>query len=201
MREQVDEVLQFWFGDLNEGLPVADKSALWWGGSDEVDEQITELFGLRVRQALKGELDCWKETPRGRLALVLLLDQFTRNIYRGLKEAFSGDQCALAITQESIQLGYDQALDYSERLFLYMPLEHAESLSAQNQSVTCMAALTSEVPREQRVMFESVLDFAVQHRDIIERFGRFPHRNQALARESTEEELAYLHQSHARWGQ
>ncbi|MFY0656627.1 DUF924 family protein [Neptunomonas sp.] len=201
MREQIDEVLQFWFGDLKEGFPVADKSTLWWGGSQEIDQQITELFANHVRQALQGTLDSWKETPRGRLALILLLDQFTRNIYRGSGAAFSGDVQALAITQESIQLGYDQALEFTERLFLYMPLEHAESLPAQDLSVSCMAELTAQIPVGRRGMFENVLDFAVQHRDVIKRFGRFPHRNQALERESTEEELAYLNQSHARWGQ
>jgi uncharacterized protein (DUF924 family) len=201
MREEIDEVLFYWFGELEEGFPATPKERLWWQGSEEQDRDIERLFGAQVRSALRGELMDWKKTPRGRLALVLLLDQFTRNIYRGTADAFSGDSLALELVKESLSLQHDLALEASERCFFYMPLEHSESLEDQNTCISRLEGLLAEVPKQHRHRIDNALDFAVQHRDIIQAFGRFPHRNDVLGRESTEEELAYLNQSHARWGQ
>ncbi|WP_293267157.1 DUF924 family protein [Neptunomonas sp.] len=201
MRIDIDEVLQFWFGDLENGFPLTNKDSLWWQGSAELDREIDLLFGAKVSAALRGELDGWKSTPRGKLALVILLDQFTRNIYRGMAEAFKGDDIARKIVLESLENGHDEALEISERIFFYMPLEHSESLEAQDLCIARLEGLLSEVSLKERHRVDSAIDFASQHRDMIIRFGRFPHRNQALGRESTAEELAYLHQSHNRWGQ
>ncbi|RVU32448.1 MULTISPECIES: DUF924 family protein [Neptunomonas] len=201
MREQIDEVLQFWFGDLQDGFPVADRSALWWGGGEALDQQVEALFGPQVRRALAGGLADWEETPRGRLALVILLDQFTRNIYRGSAEAFSGDEQACALVKRSLERDYDLALEVSERLFFYMPLEHSESMADQNLCVSKMEALYTCVDDANRDKVVNAVNFAKEHRDVIEQFGRFPHRNQALNRESTEKELAYLHQGQKGWGQ
>ncbi len=201
MRVEIDEILQFWFGDLVGGFPVNDREDIWWKGGAELDREIDMLFGARVNAALRGELNVWKETPRGRLALVLLLDQFTRSIYRGMAEAFKGDEIARAIVLESLGKQHDEALDFAERIFFYMPLEHTESLDMQDLCINCLDRLLLDVPLKERYRVHSVIDFASQHRDMIARFGRFPYRNHVLGRESTAEELAFLNQSHHRWGQ
>ncbi|GGO79642.1 hypothetical protein GCM10011348_14420 [Marinobacterium nitratireducens] len=201
MTEAFEEILQFWFGPLCEGFAVESKQSLWWGGQEEVDRELDELFGCRVRQAMRGELEAWSGNPRGRLALILLLDQFTRSIYRGSADAFAGDSRALDLCQRGIELGHDRGLEFAERLFFYMPLEHAESLEAQDLHIETLEELRREVPFQRRATIDNALDYAHQHRDLIVRFGRFPHRNDALERVSTPEELAYLNQSHRRWGQ
>lgn len=201
MVEQIDEILGFWFGPLKEGFPVNDRDALWWAGKAENDQLINELFSRQVKYALNGELDHWAGNPRGRLALVLLLDQFTRTIYRGTAEAFSGDQKALKLTLEGIHQGMDQALEFSERTFFYMPLEHAEDIEMQRLCISCFEGMLLETSGVYKLKVESSLDFAFQHHRQIEQFGRFPHRNDVLGRSSTPEELAFLLQSKNRWGQ
>lgn len=198
---QIEEILQFWFGAMEDGFPSTDRTALWWGASDETDQLIEELFGSSVRQALRGELNLWAESPRGRLALIILLDQFTRSLYRSSPEAFSGDERALALCWMGLGRGHDQALDFAERQFFYMPLEHAEDLEAQDQSIACFEQVLMEVPPHKKVVAQGALDFAHQHRDQIVRFGRFPHRNRILGRSSTTEELTFLNQSNHNWGQ
>lgn len=201
MVEKIDEILTFWFGPIANGFTKADKSSLWWGGSAENDSLITELFSARVQQALRGELDPWAETPRGRLALIILLDQFTRTIYRGSADAFSGDSKALKLCLEGLESGHDQALEFVERTFFYMPLEHAEDLKMQERCILKFEQMLLEVSGVHKLQVENWIDFASQHHEQIERFGRFPHRNEALGRSSTPEELAYLLQSSNRWGQ
>ncbi|WP_299177706.1 DUF924 family protein [uncultured Neptuniibacter sp.] len=201
MVEKIDEVLTFWFGQIEEGFTACDRSALWWGGSAENDRLIADLFGHKVSQALRGELDNWSETPRGRLALIILLDQFTRTIYRGTADAFAGDPHALKLCQEGRRAGHDQALEFVERTFFYMPLEHAEDLDCQVQCIDCFEQMLLEVPGGKKIQVEGWLDFAFQHQEQIQQFGRFPHRNEVLGRSSTPEELAYLLQSRNRWGQ
>ncbi|MDI3323510.1 DUF924 family protein [Pontibacterium granulatum] len=201
MNTQVEEILQFWFGEMADGFPTSDRTALWWGASDETDQLIGELFGALVRQALRGELAAWSESPRARLALIILLDQFTRSIFRSTPEAFSGDGQALALCQSGMERGHDQALEYAERQFFYMPLEHAEDLAVQDESIRCFENLLMEVPPHKKVVAQGSLDFAHQHRDQIARFGRFPHRNRVLGRDSTTEELIFLNQSNHNWGQ
>lgn len=201
MTEQIEEILQFWFGELKQGFPVTSRKSLWWFGDEAMDRQLGELFGHQVRQALWGQLDDWAGQPRGRLALIILLDQFTRSIYRGSADAFSGDFRASQLCREGIELGHDVALEGSEKLFFYMPLEHAEDLQAQNLCVSQIEAMLSVTPREQRHQIDNALDFAHEHRNLIVRFGRFPYRNKILGRSSTPEELAYLNQPHKRYGQ
>lgn len=201
MSTEVEEILQFWFGALADGFPTSDRTSLWWGASDETDQLIEELFGTQVRHALRGELNAWSDNPRGRLALIILLDQFTRSIFRSTPDAFSGDEQALALCQSGMKRGHDQALEYAERQFFYMPLEHAEDLDVQNESIRCFESLLMEVPPHKKMMAQGSLDFAHQHRDQIVRFGRFPHRNRVLERDSTTEELTFLNQSNHNWGQ
>jgi uncharacterized protein (DUF924 family) len=201
MTEKIEEVLAFWFGPINGGFTTSDRSGLWWSGNAANDQLITELFGHRVHQALRGELNEWAVSPRGRLALILLLDQFTRTIFRGSEDAFSGDEPALALTVEGLSLGHDQALEIVERTFFYMPLEHAEELVIQEKSINCFEDMLLDVSGVDKMQVENWLDFAHQHYDQIKRFGRFPHRNEILGRSSSPEELAFLLQTKTRWGQ
>jgi len=201
MTEQIEEILNFWFGRLENGFALPERKKLWWYGGDNTDKLIAELFGHQIRQAMWGQLDGWAGQPRGRLALILLLDQFTRSIYRGSPDAFAGDGMAQALCREGIDNGHDRGLEYAERLFFYMPLEHAEDLLAQNLSVARLESMLCECPKEYRYHIDNALDFAHEHRDLITRFDRFPHRNRVLGRSSTPEELAYLNQPHKRYGQ
>lgn len=201
MNEEIEDILRFWFGAIDNGFPVSDRSKLWWSGDAENDRLISELFGHQVHQALRGELDEWAVSPRGRLALIILLDQFTRTIFRGSEDAFSGDEKALALCMDGRNMGHDQALDIVERVFFYMPLEHAEQLDIQQLCLDCFEQMLFEVSGVNKIQVENWLDFAYQHYDQISRFGRFPHRNEVLGRSSTPEELAFLLQTKSRWGQ
>ena len=201
MAHQIEAILEFWFGEIRDGFTTTDRSQLWWMGSPEQDQLIRQQFGYLTEAALEGELDPWADVPRGRLALIILLDQFTRNIYRGSAKAFAGDSRALKLTKEGIELGQDRKLAYAERVFFYMPLEHAEDLDAQERCIRQFQKLVSEVPDDRQEAAQGNLDFAHQHRNVIARFGRFPHRNEALGRSSTEEEQEFLDQLSNRWGQ
>ena len=201
MTEQIEEILHFWFGTLEQGFPATDRKKLWWFGGEETDRLIAEVFGHRVRQALWGQLDDWAGQPRGRLALIILLDQFPRSIYRGSQDAFAGDKKAEELCWQGIDLGHDKALEHSEKLFFYMPLEHSEDLASQDLCIEKIEAMIGETGRELRHHIDNALDFAHEHRNLIVRFGRFPHRNAMLSRPSTPEELSYLNQPHKRYGQ
>lgn len=186
-------VIEFWFGA--EGTPEADQERLarrWFIRSDEFDAEIRRRFGALVDAALAGDLDGWAQSTRGRLALLLLLDQFPRNLYRESPVAFAGDPAAQRYALEGLTRGDDLALAPRYRPFCYLPLEHAEDLALQHRCVALFAALAADeasVPRERYQMY---LDYARRHRDVIERFGRFPHRNRILGRATTPEEQAYL---------
>jgi len=188
-------VLDFWFQDVEGSRPAPESAfARWFGKSEQTDREIADRFGEPVERALRGELDRWTESPRGRLALVILLDQFTRNLFRGTARAFSGDARALALCREGIARGDDGTLEPHQRVFLYLPLEHAEDTRAQGESVRAFETLAAAVPETLRKEFEGYLDYARRHAEVVERFGRFPHRNRALGRPSSEQELAFLRQ-------
>jgi uncharacterized protein (DUF924 family) len=185
---RADEVLAYWFGEGEEF------QKFWFGQSDETDKHIKSEFGADVEKALKGEHDEWAHTARGRLALIILLDQMTRNIFRGTPRAFAGDPKALALAKEGLDRGMDKGLGIFERLFFRMPLMHSEVLADQDACVRTMKALESECAAEHKKAVESSSDYAVRHRDIVARFGRFPHRNKIVGRESTAEETEFLKQ-------
>ena len=195
MHTQINEILGFWFGALAQGFPVKNRDILWWAAKDENDQLVAELFGLQVHQALRGELDYWAKEPMGRLALILLLDQFTRMMFRGHSDAFSGDAKALKLTLEACHQKIDQAYECSERAFLYMPLQHAEDTQMQAMSISCFEQMLVEVSGLYKLDVEKWLDFAYQNQRQIEAFGRFPQRNEVLGRSSTPEELAFLLQT------
>ncbi|ALS97860.1 DUF924 family protein [Lacimicrobium alkaliphilum] len=195
-------VLEFWFGEISGELATRDKQKMWYASSAQTDETIRQQFGGLLQQADEGELEHWAYKPRGRLALILLFDQFSRNIYRGKPEAFAFDNKALALCEQGLACGQDKQLNLVERLFFYHPLEHAEDLQAQQQSVSLFAQLMNEYPDgPQYQAASSAHRYAVEHSDIIQRFGRFPHRNKVLGRRCTDEELAYLDQGGKRFGQ
>ena len=145
-----------------------------------------------MADASDGKLDDWTATPRDQLALILVLDQFSRNIFRDTRQAFACDDKALGLTLMALEEEMDRHLRPIERIFLYLPLEHSESLEHQRRCVKLMEALEREVPEDWRATFESFTRYAVAHCDVIKRFGRFPHRNVILDRESTPEELEFL---------
>jgi uncharacterized protein (DUF924 family) len=192
-------VLFFWFGPRPyTAARIQQHARLWFGEPDapeltpQTDDLIRERYADLTLTAERGELSTWESSPRRRLALILLLDQFPRNIYRGSARAFAQDLQALSLAVSGMQFGADATLDPVERIFFYMPLMHAESLDVQDESLAAFRRLLDEAPAELRRIFDSNLKYAVAHRDVITRFGRFPHRNQALGRESTPEELEWL---------
>ncbi len=186
-------VLDFWFEDgLTHGWPSRNLGELWFGGSRGLDHEVRARFEVLVEAALWSELVDWEAKPLSRLALVILLDQFTRNIYRGSAQAFAGDHRACTLVMEGIARGMDRKLPWVGRVFFYMPLMHAEDLALQDECLRCFEALHGEAPAEIAEKVAGNLDFARQHRELIEQFGRFPYRNEALGRESTEAEREYL---------
>ena len=189
----IETVLNFWFGGETDDAAVAkEKSALWWSKNLASDDEMRQRFASLVAKAAAGELTDWQATPSGRLALILLTDQFPRNIYRDSPRAFAQDSKASAWCLDGIKREFDLKLRPIERVFFYLPLEHAESLVHQERSVKLFRELAESVSSEQRKLFDEYLDFAVRHRDIMARFGRFPHRNKTLGRESTAAEVAFL---------
>ncbi len=186
------EIREVWFeGVTSDGEP-GEASSRWFRGGDAFDRFLAERFGDAVEEALAGRLDAWAATPPGRLSLVLLLDQVTRNLFRGDGRSFAGDAAALAHAQTAIESGEDRALPAIHRYFLYMPLMHAEDLAVQEQSVACFRALAAERGPNPSAFYTGGIDWAVRHRDCIAALGRFPARNQALGRTPTPEEAAYL---------
>jgi uncharacterized protein (DUF924 family) len=182
-----EAVLGFWFGEAGE-----DRTALWFGADPKFDAEIRERFATTLEAVAAGRHEDWAQTARGRLALILVLDQFPRNMFRRSGRAFAYDEKARAVCLEGLDRGDDAGLGLVERAFFYLPLEHAEDPDLQALSVRCFTRLRDEGPPEVRPMAEAFLGYAEQHRQVIERFGRFPHRNALLGRPTTPEEQAFL---------
>ena len=191
-----EEVLSYWFPE--EDISDADQKTFgrqmqwWFGGAPEVDRQISERFGDVLEQARRGELDSWAQTPRGRLALIVVLDQFSRNIYRGSPLSYAQDEKALELAVEGIEAGMDRELTRMERIFFWMPLGHSEDPALQERSVSHQEEEMAEAPPHRKVEAEFGVSQARGARDVIARFGRHPNRNEILGRTSTPEELEYL---------
>jgi uncharacterized protein (DUF924 family) len=195
-----NDLLEHWFGSSDDDAAVARQQAeLWWGRSADTDERLATDFGRLASAAAGGVLDHWTGSPRGRLALILLLDQLPRAIHRGTPMAFAQDAKALRVAEQGLSSGADRLLRPIERVFVYLPFEHSEELAHQERSVELFGELAGSVPEAWRETFEGFLDFAVRHRDIIARFGRFPHRNEVLGRSSTPEELEFLEEPGSRF--
>jgi uncharacterized protein (DUF924 family) len=197
-----EEVLEFWFADAATSPQALERrNKVWFSGGPRFDRACSDAFAATLAAAARGGLDHWKESPRGRLALILLLDQFSRNIHRGEAAAYSQDDRALAVCREGIERRHDEQLSLIERTFFYLPMEHAEDTQVQELSVQHFDALVDQAPEELRQHFEANAAYARQHQDIVARFGRFPHRNAVLGRDSTHEETTYLADHAPRFGQ
>jgi uncharacterized protein (DUF924 family) len=175
------DVLAFWFGGV-AGDDFASRNGVWFRKDEAFDAAIRDRFAGLQATAAAGDLSAWEDEPRSTLALVIILDQFPRNMFRGTPRAFATDAMALAVAKRAIERGFDSHLQPVERLFLYLPFEHSESLADQERSVALMSSLGDP----------NALDYAERHRAVIARFGRFPHRNALLGRLSTPEEIVFL---------
>jgi len=195
MVEQIEDILEFWFGPGKTATEVAnEKKALWWSKNDDIDIEITNRFAATTEAVVYDELGDWEDSPRGLLALIICTDQFPRNMYRDTPGAFSADPVALGFARQCVYSGADQQLRSIERVFAYLPFEHSEDLEEQQRSLDLYQALTDSVNPDETELFTGYHQFALRHYEIIKRFGRFPHRNQILRRQSTDEELDFLEQ-------
>lgn len=193
--ETPDSVHDFWFGADPDDARVAERrAAVWWSKNAAIDAEMRLRFGGLVEAARAGGLDDWASTPRGLLALVLATDQFPRNVHRDTRWAFASDALARRWCRHALERGLDAACRPIERVFLYLPLEHSEDLADQHESVRRFSALAAAAEPRLRTLFDGYLDYALRHRDIVARFGRFPHRNAILGRESTAAEREFLTQ-------
>ena len=183
-----DAVLDFWFG-APSSAEYGETRKAWFAKSDAFDQAIRDRFGALIEQTLRGEHEDWAEDARAALAQILILDQFTRNAFRTTTRAFAGDARALAAASRMVGARQDEALPLFMRSFVYLPFEHAEGLAMQDESVRLFTRLVADTSDPQ-----DLLSYALRHRAIIERFGRFPHRNAILARTSTPEEVEFLKQ-------
>ena len=188
-----EDVLEYWFGQLDElGRADAEHIDRWWSHRPEIDAEIRQRFATLHAAAIRGELDAWLDTPRSRLAYIVVLDQFSRNMFRGTAEMFASDERALSAALSGIEAGMDRQLRFDERNTFYMPLMHSESLELQERCIQLYRDFGVEVSPTARASLLSRIGFAERHRDIVRKFGRFPHRNASLGRESTPEELDFL---------
>lgn len=188
MQTTIQDVLNFWLGPLDQrDNPPKSVGARWWKKDPDFDREIEQRFSACIDAAGTQTLHNWSDSPQGRLALVITLDQFTRNVYRDSAHMYQYDDYALSLATAGIDAGADTPLAMAERYFLYMPLMHAENLPAQDRCVALFTELAKPAPQ-----FAGSVNYAIAHRDIVARFGRFPHRNALLGRASTPEETAFL---------
>ena len=193
LRVASEDVLEFWFSDAGVSPGKAAQRALFWFQSDPtVDETIARRFSKAVARAVRSDLDSWKRSPRPCLALIILVDQFPRNLYRGTPAAFRYDARALDVAVHGVAAGHLDRLAPVEQWCFLMPYEHSEELSIQREGIELFEQLVDRSSPEWQPLLRQGLGFARRHLDIVERFGRFPHRNVILARASTAAERAYL---------
>lgn len=192
--QMVNEILTFWFDYQSNPQDIFNR-ALWWQKDKQTDEMIEKRFASRREEAIHGKLDDWLEEPKSLLAYIILIDQFSINLKRNTPEMFEHDELGIKAAKKAVDKQFDQSLKLVERVFVYLPFEHSENLSHQKKSVSLFEQLVKDTPQEHQPIAKSFLDYAKDHHDIIEKFGRFPHRNPILGRESTAEELTFM-QSH-----
>lgn len=193
-------LLDWWFGDFADAAETAAaRQGLWFGKRDSQDQHARQCFGTQVEQALDGGLADWTEQPEGWLALILLLDQLPRMLFRDQPRAYAGDSRALALVRDGIARGLDAQLTPIRRVFVEIVFEHAEDLATQELAVQRYTALRDAVSPAERELFDGFLDYAVRHHAVIARFGRFPHRNAILGRASSVEEAAFLKEPGSRF--
>jgi uncharacterized protein (DUF924 family) len=193
---EVEQVLEFWFGACGaDGTLDPAKQKMWFGDGRQFDAGIRKSFSALHQRTARGELDpAWAATPRGRIALIVVLDQMSRHIHRGTPAAFAQDPAAQRLAVTGVEKCVDRELIPAQRVFFFLPFEHAEDLELQRLGVRCFDGLARTVSEPCRKEYESFADYARRHCEIVERFGRFPHRNQLLGRASTLEEIKFLKQ-------
>lgn len=193
MSNRIEDILHFWFGAFPTPYSAdASKSDMWFKNGAAYDSEIFISFGVDYDKAINGELDHWLDSYRGRLALIILLDQFSRHIHRGTEQAFSQDEKAQALCIDGIGAGDDARCHSIERAFFYLPLQHAEDSEKQILSVRAYEQLVRDVPEQYQDSFKVNLSFAKSHQFVIEKFGRFPELNEILGRDSSEDELDFI---------
>ncbi|PZV01806.1 MAG: DUF924 domain-containing protein [Leptolyngbya sp.] len=193
--ERWQELLRFWFGDPEDPRSeYGQQRRVWFKKDPAFDDTIRQRFLTDYERASTGALAAWRQQPRSCLALVILLDQLPRNLFRGEARSFASDRTARDTANYALAQGYDQQVLPVERIFFYLPLEHSENLADQERSVELVRSLHATHPE-----FKNSLDYALRHRDVIQRFGRFPHRNEILGRETTSEEAEFLRQPGSRF--
>ncbi len=196
MPDKIHELLNYWFGNLGSAdLPSSDRTNMWFGDDDTVKQQLLNTFMQEYKDAAEGKLIDWSKSPRGRLALIILLDQFSRCYHRHSSQAFAFDEQAQQLCAEGLREKMDQSLTLIERVFFYMPLVHAEDGSTQERSIRLYQELVALSMSETTQVYQLFLAYAYAHFRVIKEFGRFPQRNNVLGRESTEAELAFLKHS------
>jgi len=197
-----DDIIAFWLGPSLESPDVAYARRDWWySGPPEADAEIRTRFGALIEEACAGGLADWEETADGTLALILLLDQFTRNIYRNTTDAYRGDARAFEIVKRAIGRGQDAELHLVPRIWLYHPFHHAENIIEQDRGLELLNAVLDASAEEWHVYIRRSIKGWTRHRNIVARFGRFPHRNEVLSRENTEAERAFLNADGEAFGQ
>lgn len=195
-----DDVLSWWFGDWSDDVPLAEgdpQLARWWSKSPEIDDEIRARFAALHAEVAAGRRDDWERTARGALAKVLVLDQFSRVLYRDRDRAFRWDGEARAVTQRALEQAHDRELSLIERLFLYLPLMHAEDRATHRRALALFSGLAEEAEEAglaRADYYRGTVGWELRHKEIIDRFGRYPHRNFVLERTSTPEELEFLKQ-------
>ena len=198
----IADIVTFWLSDSRDRPDRAHARRGWWyEGGPAVDEEIRARFGALVPRACARELMGWRDTPEGALALVLLLDQFTRNLYRGTVGAYAGDPCAFEVVRHAIDRRLDRGLHPVARIWLYHPFHHSEEVAEQDRGLELLRALRRHADPDWHAYVERSIAGWTRHRDTVARFGRFPHRNAVLGRDSTAEELAHLAADGRRFGQ
>lgn len=196
MPDRAHQLLDFWFGNLGSAdLPTSDRTRLWFGDDETVKRELVQSFKKEFSEASVGGLGEWSKTPRGRLALIILLDQFPRYMHRGSSKAFAFDKMAQALCVEGVRDKMDHSLTLIERVFFYMPLVHAEDSDIQEQSIRLYQDLVTLSMTETTQIYQLFLAYAYAHFRVIKEFGRFPQRNISLGRQSTDAELAFLKNS------
>lgn len=193
IEEPFESIIKFWLGRVETTIiPSEDRARIWFSDSPIVDAEIKKLFAEDLQKAKTGQYVDWEKNPRGQLALILILDQFSRHIYRERKEAFANDDYALSICLNGMAKQDDHQLSLIERVFYYFPLLHSEHLLHQEQSLQAYRMLIDLAFPETKVIYESFYKFSNHHYNIVRRFGHFPQRNAILGRQSTEDEIQYL---------
>jgi uncharacterized protein (DUF924 family) len=201
MNADMDKIYDYWFGQIKNGTTLEKRNTLWFGAKAETDHYILAHFESLLNDAFKGYLDEWTRSPKGSMALIILLDQFPLNMYRKQAKAYSFESKALEVCNHGLSLNYHKKLSFIENIFYYLPLEHSESADHQTKSVELYTQLASEADSAHKEHAQNALNYAKSHQAIIKQFSRFPHRNNVLNRNTTPEENILLENPSNRFGQ